>query len=272
MKLWRNAEELKPSERGDKKQAAQAFMMDVHDGQRFKYVEGPYYFHPRDVAHRMHSVDEAVLGYWHDTVEHIRDKRFPTQRDPETGEKIPLPRDVEEAAIQEILQHIKDHFKDCGFDISRLIPELDLLTKRTSDTYDQYIGRIIAYAKSPGGSLRPVKVKKADLEDNARPDRNPRPPGPKDIARVARYHRAIERINSEFPESSFRVMKLMRISITRDRLKPQGERAFGDHESRVRRDRRARREQDAKEVPNHLPFRRRHAFRRRPNGQSPQHT
>ncbi|MDR3449704.1 MAG: hypothetical protein P4M15_08180 [Alphaproteobacteria bacterium] len=172
-------------------QAARQFSTRAHEGERLKYVPGPYYTHPKAVSERQWDVPAKVEALLHDTVEsHVKN----------TLGKHPDPHQ-EERVIAEYLKYIQKYFRGKGCDISDLIPDIDILTKRTTDTdYGKYIDRIIDRAKRTG-SLRALLVKLADLDDNSLPERNPRlsMQTDKDRARLARYTAAIYQIENSFP-------------------------------------------------------------------------
>jgi hypothetical protein len=178
--------------------AALILMRDVHKGEKLNYVGGSYCSHPRDVARRMHTIDEKVVACLHDAVESLMKDRYP---------KKDLPPAQEEVAIGKILDEIKGYFKSHGFDISRLLPELDVLTKRWSDKadYQGYIKRIICHTQETGSFIA-IRVKRADLESNRDPHRNlPLDrQTPEDRARLRRYDAAIELIDTTYPVVKYR--------------------------------------------------------------------
>ncbi len=81
------------------------------------------------------------------------------------------------------LQHLIDE----GFS-GTIVEAIDAVTKRPREAYEDFVRR---------ASLNPIglRVKLADLEDNSNLSRIPNPTE-KDYERLARYHRAIETINS----------------------------------------------------------------------------
>ena len=168
---------------------------DAHHTERLKYVDGIYFEHVQSVAKRMHSVDEKIVALFHDISEHeVRDR---LGRTPEPAE--------EEALIQHTLRNLEQAFHRRGYDISHLLPALDALTRRTSETYEAYIAGIVRVAKQgdPNGpGMIAAKVKMADLEDNSLPERNPRPSQQtgKDQLRLARYRAALAVLRGAFPE------------------------------------------------------------------------
>lgn len=94
-----------------------------------------------------------------------------------------------EAAMMAAVLH--DVVEDAGWTLERLAAEgmppevviaVDCLTRRTDETYEQFVGRV-----KPNPIARAVKL--ADLEDNMTITRLAEP-GPKDWERMQRYHRA----------------------------------------------------------------------------------
>jgi hypothetical protein len=179
-------------------QAAGKCSRFFHKGQHFKYVEGAYWEHPKSVSERMHSVDEKVLALLHDVGEEIVKQRLKEI-------KAPTP-EQEEEAVAYALDRIRRYFQKRHCTIDYLLPDLDVLTRRSYWTYGFYIGNIIDHCARTG-ALRAAKVKLADLEDNRDPDRN-RPVAlqtDKDKARLLRYDFSRARILKAYPQITLRL-------------------------------------------------------------------
>jgi hypothetical protein len=189
---------------------ARDYARDAHQGERLKFVDGPYFWHVKSVSERMHSKDEVIVAFLHDAIESKVKKALGKKPDPEAEERL-IALELETLAL---------HFKKFSYDIDHLLGDINVLTRRVTDKddsdelnnnkkYKAYIGRIIAHAQKTGSRIAP-KVKKADLKDNSDPARNPKVGGQtlKDRMRIARYEKAASAIVAAFPCKTFPDMVL----------------------------------------------------------------
>ncbi len=143
-------------------------MLRVHDGKKFKFSQGIYADHPDAVAEMVEGPHAKALAYLHDTVEHMLDVlRGPHKWDPAR----------EEACVAFILQQFGLFFINLGFDkalIAAHMQDLDVLTKRRHQSYQQYIVRLTRYAVR-AKRKDVLAVKRADLKHNSLRERNPPP-------------------------------------------------------------------------------------------------
>lgn len=175
----------------DPVQAARNYSQWSHEGERLKFVRDVYDTHPKAVAQRMNTAAEKIVAFLHDVVEN-RVKEI-LGKDPDPAE--------EEKLIQQILKEIEEYFRNCGCDVSHLIPCIDILTKRVTDIdYQLYIQRVADFAVATNSDIV-VRVKLADIKDNKRKDRNPafNLQTEKDIKRLARYDWAEAYLQKRFP-------------------------------------------------------------------------
>jgi (p)ppGpp synthase/HD superfamily hydrolase len=129
--------------------------LEIHTGQKDK-AGLPYILHPLTVMLQMDTDDERVTAVLHDTIE---DSRMTLDQ---LRQQLNLP----------------DH----------IVEALDLLTHdKNALSYDQYIERLRPYPLAR-------KVKLADLRHNMDVTRI-RQMAAKDMERLARYHRAWQKLN-----------------------------------------------------------------------------
>jgi (p)ppGpp synthase/HD superfamily hydrolase len=129
--------------------------LEIHAGQKDK-AGLPYILHPLTVMLQMDTDDERVTAVLHDTIE---DSRMTLDQ---LRQQLNLP----------------DH----------IVEALDLLTHdKNALSYDQYIERLRPYPLAR-------KVKLADLRHNMEVTRI-RQMAAKDMERLARYHRAWQKLN-----------------------------------------------------------------------------
>lgn len=153
---------------------ARAVARNAHRGEGLKFSRRPYISHVFSVARRVHGDDEKIFALLHDVVEsHIKNS---------LGKN---PDPIAEAdAIREKLEEIQLVFQSGSRDIDHLLPHVNALTRRVHEkedgdelannrAYSTYIARLIKHGRDSGSLIVP-KVKLADLEDNSRPDRNPK--------------------------------------------------------------------------------------------------
>ncbi len=119
----------------------------AHDGQHDRYG-APYVLHPLRVMHRVGNERERIIAVLHDTVE-------------DTSLTL-------------------NDLRESGFS-GKVIAGVDALTRRTGETYHDYIIRLMSNPEA-------VRVKLADLEDNMDLRRYPAIED-EDVARLRRYHR-----------------------------------------------------------------------------------
>jgi (p)ppGpp synthase/HD superfamily hydrolase len=128
--------------------------LKAHGGQRDK-AGAPYILHPLRLAMRMEGTLDMSAALLHDVVE-----------DSETS---------------------LDDLRIAGFP-EQVIGAVDALTRRSGESYDDFIGRV-------GANAIARKVKLADLEDNMNMARLPGLQ-PKDLERLAKYHRAYQTLKA----------------------------------------------------------------------------
>jgi (p)ppGpp synthase/HD superfamily hydrolase len=126
----------------------------AHEGQVDK-GGNPYILHPLAVMLRVKSIDEKIVAILHDVIEDT----------PITLDMLASERFEKEILIA-----------------------LDCLTRRKSETYEQFIERITSNQLA-------TLVKLADLQENMDLDRIPNP-SEKDRSRLTRYKKAYQQLRS----------------------------------------------------------------------------
>jgi hypothetical protein len=176
-------------------QIAAGIAKAVHAGQRLKYVDGVYYNeHIKHVVRLVRSEEEKALAFLHDVPEEFvsywKKKRLKGKPPESPGEKF-MDQKINEffgkkpfdegMLITKTIDWIAEEFTKNGHPMDRYSPlmeDLDIITKRSSDKgYEgskRYIERMIWYAEE-SGRIVVVVVKRSDLHNNMRADRNPRP-------------------------------------------------------------------------------------------------
>ena len=136
-----------------------ALAVKVHQGQVDKYGR-PYILHPLRVMFRLDTELEQIVGILHDVVE-----------------------DSEVTF---------DDLRQMGYS-NEVIAALDGVTRRSDETYAEFVERSLAHPVSR-------RVKLADLEDNMDLRRLPGEMTEKDFERLSRYRRAWERLHASAQE------------------------------------------------------------------------
>lgn len=130
-----------------------AMAIEYHRGQTDKYRQ-PYIVHVLGVASRCRTIEEKTVAFLHDVVEDT------------------------DATL--------DDLRERGFS-ERIVEAVDSLSRRTRETYDDFVERI-----APNPLARAVKL--ADLEDNMDIRRSTRKMGVKDAERMEKYRKAWQRL------------------------------------------------------------------------------
>jgi (p)ppGpp synthase/HD superfamily hydrolase len=133
-----------------------ALAVKVHQGQVDKYGQ-PYILHPLRVMFRLETGLAQMVGILHDVIEDS-DLTF-------------------------------DDLRRMGYG-DEVITALDGVTRRESETYDEFVERSLAHPVSR-------RVKLADLEDNMDLRRLPVELTEQDFERLKRYRRAWERLERQ---------------------------------------------------------------------------
>jgi len=137
-----------------------------HRTERRKREWGTYLqVHIEQIVARLWNPEQKDLGYLHDVPEKILSNVHKAR---EKHKQPPLTRHEEEVVAAQALDEIATEFTRYGIPMTRdseFMQDLNALTKRKYETYEEYSHRLIAYAHDTG-RLNVIYVKLADLENN----------------------------------------------------------------------------------------------------------